>query len=144
MILVSACLAGINCRWDGENRLSSEIKELVDKKKVIAVCPEVLGGRGIPRTKTEFRGGSGEDVLDGKAKVYDENGKDVSAEFIKGAEATLDIAKKHNIKKALLKSKSPSCGVGKIYDGSFKGKLVDGDGVTAALLKREGIECHGI
>ena len=144
MILVSACLAGIDCRWDGENRLDPEIKELVDKKEAIALCPEVLGGRGIPRTKSEIRDGHGEDVLDGKAKVYDEKGKDVTNEFIKGAQVTLEIAKKHNIKKAVLKSKSPSCGLGKIYDGSFKGKLVDGDGVTAVLLKREGIECHGI
>lgn len=144
MILVSACLAGVNCGWDGKNRLDAKIKELVDKKLAIAVCPEVLGGRGIPRTKTEIRSGSGEDVLDGRAKVFDENGKDVTDEFIRGAYVTLEIVKKHNIKEAVLKSKSPSCGVGKIYDGNFKANLVNGEGVTAALLKREGIACQSI
>lgn len=144
MLLVSACLAGIDCTWDGKNRLDLKIKEMVDKNLAIAVCPELLGGRGTPRTKTEIKGGSGEDVLDGRVKVFDENGKDVTDEFLKGAYTVLDIAKKHNIKKAILKSKSPSCGVGHIYDGSFKGNLVKGDGVTAALLKREGILCQGI
>lgn len=144
MILVSACLAGIECAWDGRNRAVPKIKVLADKKLAIAVCPEVLGGRGIPRTRTEIRGGSGEDVLDGRAKVFDEKGKGVTDEFLKGAYVALDIARKHKIKEAILKSKSPSCGVGKIYDGSFKGNLVDGDGVTAALLKREGILCRGI
>ena len=136
MILVSACLAGVDCAWDGKNRLDPKIKEMVDKKEAIAVCPEVLGGRGIPRTKTEIRVST--------AKVIDENGVDVTAELLKGAEKTLEIAKKYNIKEAILKSKSPSCGVGQIYDGSFKGKLADGDGITAALLKREGILCRGI
>ena len=144
MILVSACLTGVNCAYDGKNRLDPGIRDMVDKKKAIAVCPEVLGGRGIPRTKTEIKGGGGEDVLGGKAKVFDENGKDVTGEFIKGARKAIEIAKKHNIKEAILKSKSPSCGVGKIYDGSFSGQLIDGDGVTAALLKRHGILCRDI
>jgi len=142
MILVSACLAGIDCAWDGKNRAALEIRELVDKKLAIAICPEVLGGRAIPRTRTEIKDGSGDDVLNGKAKVYDESGRDVTDEFLKGAYAALEIAKKYHLKKAILKSKSPSCGIGKIYDGSFEGDLVDGDGVTAALLKREGIVCQ--
>ena len=144
MIFVSACLAGENCAWDGKNRLNQEIKDMVDKNLAIPICPEVLGGRGIPRTKTEIKNGGGKDVLDGKLRVFDENGKDVTKEFIKGAHAAFSIVKKHNIKKAILKSNSPSCGVGKIYNGTFKGNLVDGDGVTAALLKKEGIECQGI
>ena len=144
MILVSACLAGINCAWDGKNRLNKEIKRLVDNKLAIPLCPEVLGGRDIPRTKAEIKSGSGEDVLDGKAKVFDENGKDLTDEFLKGAYLVLLDAKKHSIKKAVLKSKSPSCGVGSVYDGSFSGNLVRGDGVSAALLKREGLECQDI
>ncbi|MFC1509633.1 DUF523 domain-containing protein [Candidatus Omnitrophota bacterium] len=108
------------------------------------VCPEVLGGRKVPRTKTEIKGGGGEDVLDGTAKVLDENGKDVTSEFIKGALETLRIAKTNSIKKAILKSKSPSCGSGQIYDGSFKRRLIKGNGVTAALFKREGIKCRVI
>lgn len=139
MILVSACLAGINCAWDGGNRVNPEVKRLLAEKLAVAVCPEVLGGRLIPRLKTEIKGGSGEDVLDGKAKVIDESGTDVTAEFIKGAYESLEIVKKNNIKKAILKARSPSCGAGKIYDGSFKGKLIDGNGVLAALLKREGV-----
>lgn len=144
MILVSACLAGVNCAWDGKNRLDKKIKELVDSKLAIPLCPEVLGGRDRPRTKAEIKGGSGEDVLDGKAKVFDEQGKDVTDKFLKGAYLVLQTAKKYNIKKAILKSKSPSCGVGRVYDGSFKGNLVRGDGVSAALLKREGLECQDI
>ncbi len=144
MILVSACLTGVDCAWDGKNKLVPEIKAILDKDQAIPVCPEVLGGRKIPRTKTEILFGSGEDVLDGRAKVLDENGKDVTGEFIKGALEALCIARKNNIKKAILKSKSPSCGSGMIYDGSFKGRLVKGDGVTVALFKREGIECRAI
>ena len=144
MILVSACLAGIDCAWDGRNKLDPEIKKLVDKKEALALCPEVLGGRSIPRTKTEIRGGNGRDVLDKKAKVFDEDGKDVTADFLKGAYLVLEAAKKEDIKEATLKSRSPSCGVSMIYDGSFKGKLIKGSGVTAALLKRQGILCRDI
>jgi len=144
MILVSACLAGINCAWDGKNRLDPKIKELLDKNQAVTVCPEVLGGRPIPRTKTEIKGGTGKDVLEGKAKVFDEHGKDVTLEFLKGAAAALDVVKKFNIKEAILKSKSPSCGVGEIYDGSFKSNFINGDGVTTALLKREGVSCRAI
>jgi uncharacterized protein YbbK (DUF523 family) len=144
MILVSACLSGINCTWDGKNRLDEEVKKLVARKLALPVCPEVLGGRNIPRTRTEIKGGGGRDVLADRAKVIDENGKDVTDEFIKGAYEALKIVKRHNIKKAILKSKSPSCGVDQIYDGSFRGRLVKGDGVTAALLKKEGILCRAI
>lgn len=144
MILVSACLAGINCSWDGRNKLDKKMKDLVDKKRAIAVCPEILGGRTIPRLKTEIEGGTGEDVLDGRARVIDEKGRDVTSEFIRGAYLSLDIVRKYNIKEAVLKSKSPSCGVGRIYDGGFRGNLVDGDGVTVALLKRERVICRGI
>lgn len=144
MILVSACLVGVDCTWDGSNRLVPKIKEMADKKQAIAVCPEMLGGRTVPRTPSEIRGGSGEDVLDGRAKVFDEKGKDVTDAFLRGAYAALELAKKYNIKKAVLKSKSPSCGVGEIYDGTFSGRLIEGNGVTAALLKREKILCQGI
>lgn len=140
MILVSACLSGVKCAWDAKDRLVPAIKELVHKKLAIPVCPEALGGGAIPRPRREIKFGSGEDVLDGKARVFDEFGKDVTDEFIKGAYKALEIAKENNIKKAILKSKSPSCGVGQIYDGSFRGKLIKGNGVLAALLKRHGIK----
>ncbi|NQT75456.1 MAG: DUF523 domain-containing protein [Candidatus Omnitrophica bacterium] len=144
MMLVSACLAGIDCAWDGKDRLAPRIKHMVEKGLAVAVCPEVLGGRPIPRTRTEIRGGSGGNVLDGMAKVFDENSKDVTKEFLIGAHKALDIVEKHNIKKAILKSRSPSCGCDEIYDGSFQGRLVRGDGVTAALLKRKGVSCQNI
>lgn len=144
MILVSACLAGVKCAWDGENRLNPEIKKMVDEGLAVAVCPEVAGGRAVPRTKTEIRGGIGKDVLEGKARVYDEYGADVTQEFLKGAYEALGMVKKFNIKEAILKSKSPSCGIGKIYDGSFNGRLISGDGVTTALLKNKGVLCRGI
>jgi len=140
MILVSACLAGEKCAYDGESRLNPRVKDL----ECIAMCPEVLGGRSIPRTKAEIKDGTGKDVLEGKAKAFDENGLDVTEQFIKGAFVALEIAKKYDVKEAILKSRSPSCGVGKIYDGSFDKKVVDGDGVTTALLKKEGIECRSI
>jgi uncharacterized protein YbbK (DUF523 family) len=145
MILVSACLAGIKCAWDGKDRLAQDIKELVDTGKAIALCPEVLGGRPIPRMRTEIKAGSGENVLDGNAKVYNEHGEDVTGQFLKGADKTLELAQKHHITEAQLKSKSPSCGYGLIYDGTFSGKLIKGNGVTAALLVRNGIKvsCRG-
>ncbi|MBU1888318.1 MAG: DUF523 domain-containing protein [Candidatus Omnitrophica bacterium] len=144
MILVSACLAGVNCTWDGKNRLSPEIKKMVDNGLAVAICPEAAGGRSIPRTRTEIKGGSGEDVLEGRAKVYDENGADITEEFLKGAQAALSMVKKFGIKEAILKSKSPSCGTGLVYDGGFKGTLIPGDGVTTALLKKAGVRCRDI
>ncbi|MFH1854121.1 MAG: DUF523 domain-containing protein [Candidatus Omnitrophota bacterium] len=144
MILVSACLAGVNCSWDGKNRLNEKIRKLVARKLALPVCPEVLGGRPVPRTRTEIKGGSGKDVLEGRAMVCDENSSDVTGEFLKGAQSVLEIVKRFEIKEAVLKAKSPSCGVGRIYDGSFKARLVSGDGVTTALLKKEGIRCRAI
>lgn len=142
MILVSACLAGIKCSWDGKDRLNKEVKALVDEGKAIPVCPEVLGGFSVPRERTEILNANGEDVLDRKAKVITETGEDVSVGFIKGAKAVLKIAKENNVQEAILKSKSPSCGCGRIYDGSFSGRLIKGNGVTTALLQRYGINCR--
>jgi len=113
--------------------------KLVEKCEAIAICPEKLGGLPTPRNPMEIVGGSGEDVLDGKAKVVDSQGNDMTAEMIKGAQETVRVANEWGIRDALLAPKSPSCGCGKIYDGTFSGKLKMGDGVTAALLKRSGI-----
>ena len=142
MILVSACLAGIDCRWDGENRLDPEIKELVDKKEAIALCPEVLGigAPGVPRESVELVGGDGNDVLDGKARAISSSGRDVTENFILGSSKILKILKAYDIKEAILKSNSPTCGVDHIYDGTFSGTLKDGDGVLTALLKRNNIK----
>ena len=140
MKLISACLLGIKCAWNGkDNYKSDKAIELLDSETLIPVCPEQLGGLKTPRAAQEIQGGTGEDVLDKKCRVLNRNGEDVTQEFIRGAEETLKIAKLLHIKEFIAKSKSPSCGCGQIYDGTFSQNLIDGDGVTTALLKRNGI-----
>lgn len=138
MKIVSACLCGINCRYDGESRQDPEIIEMVNRGEAIPVCPEQLGGLPTPRMPAELTG-SGQDVLWGDARALRRDGQDVTEAFIKGAEAALVIAKEYGADEAILKAKSPSCGRGSIYDGSFTGTLREGDGVTAALFERNGI-----
>lgn len=141
MILVSACLCGLKCRYDGQSNTIEEIVELLNKGEVIPVCPEQLAGLTTPRLPVEIVNGEGKDVLCGNAKVVSkDNDTDCTDKFIKGAQRTLEIAKALNIKKAILKQKSPSCGYGQIYDGTFKGKLINGNGVTAQLLHDNSIE----
>ena len=140
MKIVSACLLGIKCRWDGKVKPCPKILELAKKEKLIPVCPEQLGGLSTPRIAQEVQSCSGEDVLDGKGKVLNRKGEDVTLNFITGAEEVLKIARLFNIKEFIGKSKSPSCGCGIIYDGSFSGNLTKGNGVTTALLKRNGIK----
>ncbi|MCX6823828.1 MAG: DUF523 domain-containing protein [candidate division SR1 bacterium] len=130
MKIVSACLAGINCKRDGKSKPCQKIIELVKQGKAIPICPEQLGGLTTPRTPAEQKNN----------KVITKDGKDVTAQFEKGAKEALQIAKLFNCKEAILKSKSPSCGSGKIYDGTFSGKLIDGDGVTVKLLKKNNIK----
>lgn len=131
MILVSACLLGVNCQYNGESDFTKELLEfLKDKGEFIAVCPEVLGGLPIPR--------DGAEIIGDKVKTV--KGKDVTREFLKGAEQILKIAKENKVELAILKAKSPSCGAGLIYDGTFSRNLIDGDGITAALLKKNGIK----
>ncbi len=139
-ILLSACLAGINCVYDGSNKLHSFFAGMHKRKEVIIFCPEALGGLKIPHSPSEIKGGDGFDCLCGKARVLSKEGKDVTEFFIKGAESVLELAKKSGSRKAVLKSKSPSCSCGWIFDGTFSGKLISGYGVTAALLKKNGIE----
>lgn len=142
MILVSGCLLGINCKYNGGSNLSEEILAHIKTHGGIPVCPEQLGGLTTPRVPAEIFGGAGADVLKGSAQVRTKDGCDVTSAFITGAEESLKIAKAFNITKAVLKARSPSCGVGKIYDGSFSGTTSHGDGVTAALLKENGIEVY--
>lgn len=141
MKLISACLLGIKCAWDGTDKYrNEEVIKIFKAEDLIPICPEQLGGLNTPRLPQEIQGDSGEDVLDGKCKVKNINGEDVTEQFIIGAVETLRTAQQFNIRQFIGKSGSPSCGCGKIYDGTFSKKLVNGDGVTAALLKREGIE----
>ncbi len=129
-ILVSACLAGVDCKYNGKNNKNDKIIELIKTKDVILVCPEQLGGLKTPRTPAEIKEG----------KVITKDDIDVTKEYQKGAEEVLKLAKQFNIKKAILKSKSPSCGKNKIYDGTFTDTLIDGNGITTQLLKKHGIE----
>ena len=130
MKIVSACLAGKNVRFDGGNKANKKIIALVKAGEAIAVCPEVLASLSVPRPKTEIKDG----------RVVTEAGEDRTAAFQRGAEETLRIAKEANVKEAIFKARSPSCGCGKVYNGGFSGKLVEGNGITTTLLKKNGIK----
>lgn len=139
MDIVSACLVGEKCRYDASACTDKELKHLYEQGRLFAVCPECAAGLGAPRKPMEILGGDGNDVLNGAARVCSKDGADFTEEFIAGAKKALDAAKEHKAKHAYLKSNSPSCGCGNIYDGSFSGIKKKGDGVTAALLKKNGI-----
>ena len=129
-ILVSACLLGINCKYNGNNNLNEKVLDYIKDKEVIPVCPEIMGGLSTPRPPSEIIGN----------KVFNNQNQDVTKEYEKGAEETLKLAKLFNVKKALLKAKSPSCGKGYIYDGTFSSTLIEGNGITTKLLIENGIE----
>ena len=138
-ILISACLAGRACRFDGTGALEDEVAKLVAEGRAVLVCPEVDGGLGTPRPAAEIQGGDGSDVIAGRARVVATTGDDVTANYLRGAEQALAMARRTGARAAILKARSPSCGKGAVYDGSFSGTLQTGDGVTAALLRSEGI-----
>lgn len=137
--LVSACLAGRPCRYDGQARTDPQISAAVESGAAMPACPEMLGGLAVPPRPAEIVGGDGDDVLDGRARVLDDQGTDVTAEFVLGAERALAVARAVGATSATLHERSPSCGSARRYDGTFTGALVDGPGVTAALLRRHGI-----
>lgn len=137
MYLVSSCLAGINCRYNGSNTENRVVTELVNEGQAIPVCPEQLAGLPTPRSSCEIV------ISDsGQKKVISEDGQDFTKEFMKGAEKTLAIAKAIGINKAILQSRSPSCGCHMIYDGTFSGKLIEGNGMTAELFLENGIKVY--
>lgn len=138
MILVSACLCGVSCRYDGSSAPCEEALDLLRKGQALLVCPEQLGGLSTPRPPVEIKGWDGMDVLRNAAKVVTADGVDVSAYYLRGAEETVRLAKLVGVERAMLKDKSPSCGCGVIYDGSFTGRLRQGNGVTAAALRAAG------
>jgi len=140
MILVSSCLTGLKVRYNGTHNLDDRLAKLIEENKAVAVCPELLGELSIPREPAEIVGGDGEDVLGGKAKIMVKSGKDVTDPYIKGAYATLEMAKKLSATLVVLKENSPSCGSTMIYNGEFKNKKVVGNGVTSSLLKRNGFK----
>ena len=139
MVMISMCLAGIKCRYDGGTKKTAFFDRIVSSGEEYELfCPECLGGLNIPREPAEIIGGTGDDVLDGIAKVCDRAGRDVTEQFLKGAYAALALAEKHKPTAIYMKTRSPSCGSGEIYNGTFTGTRISGDGVTVALLKRKG------
>ena len=131
-LLISMCLLGEPCRYDGKSVPldGTIIEKLKEKYTLVTVCPEQEGGLPTPRIPAERQG----------ENVVRRDGVDVTAEYRKGAEVALSLCRKHNISIALMKAKSPSCGAGRIYDGTFSGTLTDGDGVTVSLLSGNGIK----
>ncbi|NTZ96134.1 DUF523 domain-containing protein [Pseudomonas koreensis] len=140
-ILVSRCLLGHRVRYDGGTSGPFDVLEQwIAEGRVVPLCPEVAGGLPTPRAAAEIPGGQGTDVLDGKAAVITTEGENVSAQFLDGARQALALVQKHGIRVAVLKANSPSCGNLLTYDGTFSGVKVSGEGVTAALLKRHGVQ----
>ncbi len=135
--LISACLCGIPCRYDGKSAKDEKMEKLVRSGQAIAFCPEVLGGLSIPRDSAEIIRGEGKDVIDGTASVISRKGEDLSPFFLHGAVASLNVARKFKIRKVWMKNNSPSCGCGWI---KRNGRGVKGDGVTTALFKRAGVK----
>lgn len=132
-ILISACLLGVCCRYDGESKPIMQTVALMERYHLIPVCPEQLGGLSTPREPSERQDGA----------VRTKSGTDVTAQYRRGAEQALHLARLYGCRAAVLKEHSPSCGSGEIYDGTFSGRLMPGDGVTAALLKENGIAVYG-
>ncbi len=132
-ILVSACLLGVACRYDGKSKPNEKAIKLKEKFNLIPVCPESLGGLPSPRKPSEISGD----------RVISQDGNDVTVQYNKGASETLRIAKLFDCKIAVMKEKSPSCGNGTVHNGKFDGGLTDGDGITVRLLKQNGIKVFG-
>ncbi|MEX5687321.1 MULTISPECIES: DUF523 domain-containing protein [Pseudomonas] len=140
-VLVSRCLLGHRVRYDGgASGPFDQLQQWLDEGRVVPLCPEVAGGLPTPRAAAEIPGGQGGEVLDGQAPVITTEGADVSAQFLAGAYQALELVEKHGIRIAVLKANSPSCGNLLTYDGTFSGVKVSGEGVTAALLKRHGVQ----
>lgn len=132
-VLISACLMGVNCRYDGHSVLAEHLEEIMEQYHLVPVCPEVFGGLPIPREP-------GERIGD---KIITITGKDVTEYYVRGAREVLRLAGLYRCNYAILKERSPSCGNGKIYDGTFSHRLVDGNGVLAELLIKDGITVLG-
>lgn len=127
-ILVSACLLGENCKYNGGNNYSPAVAEYVQGKDILSICPEMMAGMGCPRTPIE--------IVDGV--LMDRNGNDVDAAMREAVAKAMEMIRKEDIQCAVLQSRSPTCGVNEVYDGSFSGKLISGSGVMAQALRAEG------
>lgn len=129
-ILVSACLIGKNCKYNGGNNYNQNVMDYIKGHEVVSVCPEVMAGLGAPRDSAE--------LVDGVVRT--KTGRDIDSEFRYGVSLAMEYAKKENIDLAILQSRSPTCGVNQIYDGSFQGKLIQGKGIFAAALEDAGYQ----
>jgi uncharacterized protein YbbK (DUF523 family) len=134
--LVSACLVGINCRYDGASSYSAKVSSFLEGRQFLPVCPEMLAGLGVPRPPCRFSGGDGQALVAGSAQILDENGNDLTESYLIGANKALAFVRERGIESALLNERSPSCGVNEVYIGRDKSP---GMGVMTALLVREGI-----
>ena len=132
-VMISACLLGVCCRYDGQGKEHPLVQQLAQRCELIPICPEQLGGLPTPRPSAERRG-------DG---AFTQAGQDVTAEFLRGAKECGKLARQLGVAAAVLKERSPSCGSGEIYDGTFSEKLVEGDGITAQMLKNLGVAVYG-
>ena len=132
-LLVSACLLGVRCKYSGGDNLCPQVAALRERFQLIPVCPEQLGGLPTPRCPAERLGG----------KIVTEDGRDVTEQFLRGTAEALRLCDLYHCKAALLKERSPSCGSGQIYDGTFTHTLTEGDGLTAQMLKKKGVEVYG-
>lgn len=141
-ILISACLMGELCRYDGKQKKLDHhlIRKWETQGRLVPFCPEVAGGLKIPRPPAQIINGDGLDVLENKARVQTSSGEDVTQAFVTGALVALELTRTHGIKIAILKAKSPSCGSDYIYDGTFENRLVPGIGVTTAVFRGNGVD----
>jgi len=175
MILVSSCLVGVNCRYDGKNNRNPELLRRLATGGILPVCPEQLGGLPTPRIPSEIIGGTAGDLLnaypfileddddniklnitghqtinsfetdnltDCSVQIVNEAGKDITKNFLRGAHEVARLAMRAGVRYAILKARSPSCGCGQIYNGTFTNCMINGDGITAALLQRLGIKVY--
>ena len=132
-ILISACLLGMSCRYNGEGQIIPGTDKLMEKHHLVPICPEIYGGLSTPREPSEIKNG----------RVISKSGNDLTEYFERGAEEILALAKLYHCKYAILKERSPSCGYKEIYDGTFSGKIINGNGILAALLLKNGIVIIG-
>ncbi len=143
-LLMSSCLIGQCCRWDArtpQSVVTPVLHKMLTLGEVAVICPECAGGLDVPRPASEIAPGScAQSVLAGIGKVINSEGTDVTQAYVRGAQAALELVKKHGITVAILKSRSPSCSSKMVYDGTFSGKLTEGEGITAALLKANGVQ----
>lgn len=142
MIGISACLGGVYCRYDGGTQEIPELQQLVNENRAIMVCPEVMGGLPVPRYPSEIQGGDGFDVWQGRARVINDHGEDVTEAYQQGSIKAYEALQAAGIKTLILKERSPSCGSQRIYDGSFSGGKKAGVGVATAYFMDHGMTVY--